>query len=147
MSRPRDYTLNDGTVIDHLPVGTAALALELLRLPREGPVTVGMNVPSSRHERKDIVRVEGLELSGDELQQLALLGPRITVSIVRDGDVSNKVVLDVPMRVEGILECPNPTCITNQEEVKGVFHRMGDYPYRFRCHFCERITTPSVSER
>ena len=41
---------------------TAARALVILGLPREGPVTVGMNVPSRRHGRKDIIRVEGLEL-------------------------------------------------------------------------------------
>ncbi|MFV1959615.1 MAG: aspartate carbamoyltransferase regulatory subunit [Planctomycetota bacterium] len=141
MSGPKDFRLHEGTVIDHLPVGTALRALKLLHLPQAGPVTVGMNVPSDRYGNKDIVRVEGLELSKAELDRVALLGQRITVSIVRDGSVSGKVVLEVPRRVEGILRCPNPTCITNREEVTTVFHRLGDFPYRFRCHYCERIRT------
>ncbi len=140
MSQPRDYRLTDGTVIDHLPVGSAARALELLGLPRDGPITVGINVPSPRHDRKDIVRVEGLFLEKGELDRLALLGPNITVSIVRGGDVQEKTVLDVPARLMGILECPNPTCITHDEPVASMFERLGAYPYRFRCIYCERIT-------
>ena len=140
MRGPKDFRLQQGTVIDHLPVGSAPRALSILDLPREGPVTVGMNVPSDRYGGKDIIRVEGLELSKEELDQLALMGERITVSLVRGGDVADKVVLETPLEVEGILRCVNPTCITNREEVVGRFHRIGDFPYQFRCHFCERVT-------
>jgi aspartate carbamoyltransferase regulatory subunit len=147
MPIPNDFRLNDGTVVDHLPVGTAARALSLLGLPREGPVTVGVNVPSGRHGRKDIIRVEGLALKKSELDRLALLGRQITVSIVRGGEVKQKQVLEVPPRVEGILACPNPTCITRQERVATVFHRLGDYPYRFRCHHCERVTDGEDAQR
>ena len=143
MSRPRDFRLIEGTVIDHLPVGSAARALELLGLPREGPITVGINIPSPSHDRKDIVRVEGLFLEKPELDRLALLGPDITVSIVRGGEVDEKTVLDVPERLLGILDCPNPTCITNEEEVPSVFLRLGAFPYRFRCAYCERISRGS----
>jgi aspartate carbamoyltransferase regulatory subunit len=137
---PRDFRLNEGTVIDHLPVGTAARAMELLGLPREGPVTVGINVPSPSHDGKDIVRVEGLFLEKHELDRLALLGPDITVSIVRAGSVAEKTVLDVPDRLLGILGCRNPTCITNAEGVQTVFLKRGEYPYRFQCAYCERIS-------
>jgi aspartate carbamoyltransferase regulatory subunit len=146
VSRPKDFRLTDGTVIDHLPVGAAIRALRLLRLPREGPVTVGLNVPSTRYDAKDIVRVEGLALSAHELQRVALLGERITVSIVKGGEVEQKVVLEVPETVEGIFSCPNPTCITNHEGVTTVFHRMGTFPYYFRCHHCERLTTARGDE-
>ena len=112
MPIPNDFRLNDGTVVDHLPVGTAARALALLGLPREGAVTIGMNVPSTRHGRKDIIRVEGLALKKSESDRLALFGGEITVSIVRGGEVKQKQVLEVPKKVEGILVCPNPTCIT-----------------------------------
>ncbi len=141
MTRPNDFRLRDGTVIDHLPVGTAIRALELLRIPRGGPVTVGINVPSRRHGHKDIVRVEGLELAKHELDRLALLGRGVTVSIVKDGDVVAKRVLEVPLRLEGVFRCPNPTCITNHEPHASVFERVGDYPYRFKCIYCERVTS------
>jgi aspartate carbamoyltransferase regulatory subunit len=132
--------LQDGTVIDHLPVGSAVRALKMLGLPRQGPVTIGMNVPSSRYGHKDIVRVEGLALGKEDLNRLALLGQRITVSIVKRGEVTDKVVLEVPREVAGIIRCANPTCITNHEKVTTVFHRIGSYPYRFQCRHCERVT-------
>ena len=140
MSQPRDYRLVDGTVLDHLPVGSATRALELLGLPREGPITVGINVPSPSVGRKDLVRVEGLFLGKSELDRLALLGPNITVSIVRDGQVSQKTVLDVPERLLGVLTCRNPTCITNAEEVQTVFVRQPGFPFRFKCAYCERVS-------
>ncbi len=139
MTAPQDFKLTDGTVIDHMPVGTAVRALELLGLPREGPVTVGINVPSSRSGHKDIVRGEGMELERSELNRLALLGPDMTVSIVKNGEVAGKTQLEVPQRLLGILTCSNSTCITHSEEMQTVFLRVGDYPYRFKCAYCERV--------
>ena len=140
MTRPKDFRLTDGTVIDHLPVGTAARALDLLDLPRDGAITVGINVPSPTMGSKDIVRVEGMFLSKGELDRLALLGERITVSIVRAGEISAKESLTVPKRLVGVLSCANPTCITNGEAVQTAFARVGPFPYRFRCLYCERVS-------
>ena len=147
MPGPSDFRLTDGTVVDHLPVGTGIRALALLGLPREGPVTIGLNVPSTRHGRKDILRVEGLVLKKRELDRLALLGSQVTVSIVERGTVVKKQVLQVPPQVEGILACPNPTCITRVEVVRTVFHRQGEYPFRFRCHHCERVVGGEDAQR
>ena len=124
--------------MDHLPVGTAALALSILGLPRDGPVTVGMNVPSRRTGRKDIIRVEGLELRKAETDRLALLGPHVTVSIVKDGGVHRKVRLEVPERLVGVVRCQNPTCVTNHESLPSVFERESIDPLVLRCHYCER---------
>jgi aspartate carbamoyltransferase regulatory subunit len=135
-----DYRLVDGTVIDHLPVGTAVRALEILGLPREGPISVAINVPSRRMGRKDIVRVEGLQLQKHELDRLALLGRHITVTIVRGGEILQKTVLDLPKRLTGILACINPTCITHSEEVLSVFDLVSEEPYRYQCAYCERVT-------
>lgn len=140
MRGPKDFRLVDGTVIDHLPVGTSPEALRLLGLPREGPVTIGMNVPSTQFGRKDIVRVEGLFLSKGELDRLSLLGPQVTVSIVRAGTVTEKTVLNVPERLIGVLPCRNPTCISHEEAVQSVFVRVAGLPLRLRCLYCERVT-------
>ena len=53
MSRqPRDFRLTDGTVIDHLPVGTAARALELLGLPTRGSDHRGHQRPEPAPRRQ-----------------------------------------------------------------------------------------------
>lgn len=140
MPSPSDFRLQDGTVIDHLPVGTAARALAILRLPREGPVTVGMNVPSTRFGRKDIIRVEGLELRKAETDRLALLGPHVTVAIVKGGRIASKQRLEIPERLTGVLRCQNPTCITNHERVLTVFDRTATTPLQLRCAYCERAS-------
>jgi aspartate carbamoyltransferase regulatory subunit len=141
VASPNDFRLSDGTVVDHLPVGTAARALAILGLPREGPVTVGMNVPSARYGHKDIIRVEGLELRKSETDRLALLGPHVTVAIVKGGRVATKQRLEVPERLVGVIRCSNPTCITNSERIPPVFDRVGKAPMQLRCAYCER---PSV---
>src|SRR5436190_22772650 len=110
VASPQDFKLQDGTVVDHLPVGTAARALTILGLPRDGPVTVGINVPSGRYGKKDIIRVEGMELRKSESDRLALLGTHVTVSIVKGGRVSRKHRLEVPERLVGVIRCDNPTC-------------------------------------
>jgi aspartate carbamoyltransferase regulatory subunit len=138
MPSPNDFRLAQGTVIDHLPVGTAAAALAILGVPRDGPVTVGMNVPSRRIGRKDIIRVEGLELRKPEIDRLALLGPQVTVSLVKDGAVFKKMRLEVPERLVGVLRCENPTCVTNHEALPSVFERESSDPLVLRCHYCER---------
>ena len=138
MASPHDFRLLDGTVVDHLPVGTAARALAILGLPREGPVTVGMNVPSARYGQKDIIRVEGLALRKSETDRLALLGPHVTVAIVKGGSVLTKQRLEVPERLVGVLRCANPTCITNHERVPPVFDRVSKAPLLLRCAYCER---------
>lgn len=140
MASPHDFRLQDGTVIDHLPVGTSARALVILGLPRDGPVTVGMNVPSARLARKDIIRVEGLALRRSETDRLALLGAQVTVSIVKGGKVASKQRLEVPDRLIGVLRCKNPTCVTNHERVPSVFQREQGAPTCLRCVYCERLT-------
>jgi aspartate carbamoyltransferase regulatory subunit len=144
MSSPHDFRLQDGTVIDHLPVGSASKALAILSLPREGPITVGINVPSARYGKKDIIRVEGLALRKSETDRLALLGPSVSVSIVRGGTVSSKQRLEVPERLTGVLRCSNPTCITNHERIVAAFDRVsaaGETPLRLRCAYCERLAS------
>jgi len=138
MASPQDFQLTDGTVVDHLPVGSAAKALTMLGLPREGPVTVGMNVPSKRLGRKDIIRVEGLELRKSEADRLALLGTGVTVSIVKKGAVVRKQRLEVPERLVGVLKCAHATCVTNHERTPSVFDRTSVSPLVLRCVYCER---------
>ncbi|MBL9088902.1 MAG: aspartate carbamoyltransferase regulatory subunit [Planctomycetia bacterium] len=140
MPSPHDFRLQDGTVIDHLPVGTSARALVILGLPREGPVTVGMNVPSARFGQKDIIRVEGLALRKSETDRLALLGENVTVAIVKGGKVASKQRLEVPERLVGVIRCQNPTCVTNHERVAPVFDRVSKNPLRLRCAYCERAS-------
>ncbi len=137
--------IRNGTVIDHIGSG---LALEVLRIigieGREGgeggsTVSVAMHVPSQKIGWKDIVKVENMELSPRKLNAIALIAPTATVSIIREQRVREKRIVALPDRIDGVLKCPNPSCITNQPEpVESEFEVIQRAPVVLRCAFCER---------
>ena len=131
--------IRNGTVIDHIPGGSALDVLALLGIDGSGgeSVSVGMNVPSDRLDQKDIVKVEGRELSQTEVDVLALIAPRATVNIVRDFQVTEKHRVSRPKEVVGALSCPNANCITAADEpVESRFEVLED---GVRCAYCGTI--------
>lgn len=78
--------IKDGTVIDHIESGKALLVLHALNITgKEGNViTVALNVPSNKHNKKDIIKVENRFLEKDETDKLALIAPFATTNIIKD---------------------------------------------------------------
>jgi len=130
--------LDSGTVIDHLRARTALRCLQVLDLPEDTRVTVGINLESERLGKKDIIKIGGYELSGEEAAKLALISPDATLSIIRDYKVHGKHDLVPPLRFRGLVKCPNPGCITRAEKVKGSFLVLSNDPVVVRCEYCER---------
>ena len=131
--------IQNGTVIDHVTAGEALHVLAILGIDGSGGETVslGMNVPSDRLGRKDVVKVEGRELSQSELDVLSLIAPDASINIIRGYDVVEKNRVERPDHVVGVLSCPNRNCITNQNEpVESKFTVLRD---GVRCDYCENI--------
>ncbi|AFZ71942.1 aspartate carbamoyltransferase regulatory subunit [Natronobacterium gregoryi] len=136
--------IKDGTVIDHIRAGQALKVLGILGIDgaNDEQITVGMNVSSDRHSRKDIVKIEGRELSQEEVDVLSLIAPNATINIVRNYEVAEKRRVDRPDVVEGVLSCPNPNCITaNNEPVTSKFDVLEDGT---RCRYCEQIISDDI---
>ena len=132
-----------GTVIDHIPSGRALTVLDILGITPETDDTVSilMNVPSGKYAKKDIVKVEDRELGEEEINKLALTAPEATINVIRDFEVAEKREVKPPKKVKGIIDCSNPTCITNASEpVIPEFEVVSNDPIRLRCIYCERIT-------
>ncbi|MFB6169595.1 MAG: aspartate carbamoyltransferase regulatory subunit [Haloarculaceae archaeon] len=131
--------IRNGTVIDHIPGGAALDVLALLDIDGSGgeSVSIGMNVPSDRLGVKDIVKVEGRELSETEVDILALIAPQATVNIVRDYEVTEKHRVGRPDRVVGALACPNANCITAAGEP--IETRFDVVSEGVRCAYCDTI--------
>jgi aspartate carbamoyltransferase regulatory subunit len=134
--------IRNGTVIDHIGSG---LALEVLRIlgvhdvPRDSTVSVALHVRSGKLGWKDIVKVENVELSPRSVNAIALIAPTATISIIRDFRVREKRSVDLPPRIVGVLECPNPNCISNQSEpLESEFEVTSRRPMVLQCAFCER---------
>jgi len=137
--------IRNGTVIDHVAAGQALNVLAILGIDGTGgeEVSVGMNVPSGRIERKDVVKVEGRELSPAEVDVLSLIAPEATINIIRDYEVVRKTRVQRPEAVVGVIECPNHNCITNADEpVESEFDVLDD---GIRCRYCDTILREGIA--
>jgi aspartate carbamoyltransferase regulatory subunit len=132
----------NGTVIDHIPSGKALAVLKLLGDPHEKGLRVAlvMNVSSRKMVKKDILKVEGVELSDEQVQRLALVAPQATLNFVRSYQVVEKKKVSPPSTVIGLLKCVNPTCITvkQREPVYSVFNLLSQSPLTYACRYCGR---------
>lgn len=139
--------IESGTVIDHITSGQALNVLAILGIDGgEGDVvSVGINVPSDRLGHKDVIKVEDRELSQSELDVLSLVAPAATINIIRGYEVVDKQRVERPEHVSGVLECPNPDCITNQDEpVAARFEVLED---GLRCVYCDTIIRDGIAEQ
>ncbi|MCU4716755.1 aspartate carbamoyltransferase regulatory subunit [Halapricum hydrolyticum] len=131
--------IHNGTVIDHIAGGQALNVLAILGIDgADGePISIVMNTPSDRLGTKDIIKVEGRELSEAEVDVLSLIAPAATINIIRDYDVVEKHRVNRPEEVVGVLECPNQHCITTENEpIDSQFEVLED---GVRCAYCDTI--------
>jgi aspartate carbamoyltransferase regulatory subunit len=136
--------IRNGTVIDHIEVGMALKVLRIIGVRGDvsSTVSVLMHVPSKKEGWKDVVKIEDRELDPKELDKIALVSPDATINIIRDYNVAEKFVVEVPDRVKGIMSCSNPGCITNKNEpVEPEFVVEAKKPPALRCVYCDRMTT------
>ena len=134
--------IKDGTVIDHLPAGSALYVLRILGIDKNygETVSVVMNVVSKSAKVKDVVKIENRALSPEESNRLALIAPGATINIIKDYEVVEKNKVTVPEELVNTLRCANPNCITNQNEpVIPSFRVESKDPMILRCTFCGRI--------
>jgi aspartate carbamoyltransferase regulatory subunit len=138
--------IESGTVIDHVTGGQALNVLGILGIDGTAGdvVSVGINVPSDRLGRKDVIKVEDRELSQSELDVLSLIAPAATINIIRGYEVADKQRVEPPEYVGGVLGCPNPNCITTEDEpVDSRFEVLED---GLRCVYCDTIIRDDIAE-
>ncbi|MFB6079742.1 MAG: aspartate carbamoyltransferase regulatory subunit [Haloferacaceae archaeon] len=137
--------IRNGTVIDHVAAGQALNVLAILGIDGSGgeSVSVGMNVPSDKLARKDVVKVEDRELSPSEVDVLSLIAPEATINIIRDYEVVEKTRVERPETVLGVLECPNHNCITNAGEPVVSRFVVND---GVRCDYCGTIIREGIAD-
>ena len=134
--------IKDGTVIDHIDSGMALIVLRALNITgREGSViTVAMNVPSNKLERKDMIKVENRFLEPNETNKLALLAPTATINIIRDYRVVEKRKVEIPDKFVGVFRCSNPKCVTNsKEDIVPIIDVIDKQKQTLKCRYCSRV--------
>jgi len=139
-----DFMLNieeikNGIVIDHIKAGLGFRIYNWLRLDKV-PYTVAFvaNANSSRIGKKDIIKIDNtLSIN---LDILGLIDPNITVNIIESESVTKKIKLQLPLKVENVLICKNPRCISSTEKyVTHVFHMENAEMRTYRCEYCDEI--------
>lgn len=131
--------IKHGTVIDHILPGRAFDVLKVLGLSNDRSMSILINSQSMKGGKKDILKIEDVELSGEEASRLALVSPHATINIIVGGEVVKKFNAEAPKIVKGILSCSNPNCISNQNEPVTSEFRLGqDDGHRYVCTYCER---------
>ncbi len=135
------YSIENGTVIDHIPTPLALKLIRILGLENEGIMTIGIGFHSDKNPGgKDIVKVENRELSHDETNKIALIAPEATINIIKDGKVLEKRQIKLPSEVREIMACPNPNCATNVLGAGTHFLLDNRDKVTYRCRYCERTT-------
>ncbi len=126
--------IENGTVIDHIPADKTFQVVNLLKLENTtSAVTIGYNLKSRLMGQKSIIKIANKYFSGEELNQLAVICPDITLCTIRDFEVVEKKRISLPDEMTGIVKCDNPNCITNHEPMKTRFRVKGS---ALTCHYC-----------
>ncbi|BES66811.1 aspartate carbamoyltransferase regulatory subunit [Gottschalkiaceae bacterium SANA] len=132
--------LKKGLVIDHIAAGSGYRIFRQLKLDELNDVVILMrNVPSQKMGKKDVIKIENhINL---DLEVLGLIDPHATINVIDNGNRTKKIRLALPKRVEGILKCKNPRCITQYEKVDApVFYLANEENKTYRCSYCDSPT-------
>ena len=130
-------SIQNGLVIDHIRAGRGMKLYELLGLNQAPvPIAMMMNVSSGKLGRKDIIKIDG-----DFPVNLDVIGyvdPDATVNVIREGALAEKKRIAVPERLENVIRCKNPRCVSSTEqELPQVFLLTDRERKEYRCAWCE----------
>jgi len=130
--------LNEGFVLDHIEAGKSMELYNYLGLAKlDCCVAIIKNARSNKMGKKDIIKIEG----GLDLVDLDILGfidHKITVNIIKNGEICDKKELALPNRITNVIKCKNPRCITSIEQgLDHVFILTDKEQQIYRCNYCE----------
>ena len=131
--------IQDGIVIDHITAGRGMEIMRILGLEsRSCTVAMIKNADSVKMGKKDIVKIgEVIDL---DMDVLGYIDPGITVNIIHDGKLAKREHLSLPARVQDVIKCKNPRCITSTEQELRHEFRLTDMATRtYRCISCDSI--------
>ncbi len=130
-------SIKNGLVIDHIRAGSAMRIYNLLGLDElDCTVAIIKNAQSAKLGRKDIIKID--TVTDIDLDVLGYVDPGITVNVIRGGELVEKKQLSLPERLENVLRCRNPRCITSAEPgLKQVFFLSDRAGKTYRCLYCE----------
>ena len=131
--------LENGTVIDHIPSDKLFKVVSLLKMEGlNNQITIGNNLSSKQMGTKGIIKVADRYYAEEEVNRIALIAPMAKINIIKNFEVIEKKILTLPDSFTGLVKCPNPKCITNNEPMRTRFETVNRKPVVLKCLYCER---------
>ena len=130
-------SIENGYVIDHIPAGKGMQIYNVLSLDKLNcQVAIITNAKSQKNDVKDIIKIN--ELVELDLDIIAFIAPEATVNVIKDRQRIDKKLLSLPKEIKNVVKCPNPRCISNNEDIDHIF-KITDDKGTYRCIYCETM--------
>jgi aspartate carbamoyltransferase regulatory subunit len=133
--------IKDGTVIDHIPPLSLFKVISILELDKcSHMVTFANNLESNAIGSKAIIKVANRFFKDEEVNKISLVAPHAKLNTIRDYEVVEKRIVEIPKEIKAIVKCFNPKCITNSEKITTRYRVVSEDPIALECKYCEKIT-------
>lgn len=87
--------------------------------------------------KKDILKIE-CPIDMLDLEILGFIDHKITVNVIKDGEIVEKKALHLPKEITNVIKCKNPRCITSiEQELPHIFVLSDEETETYRCKYCE----------
>jgi len=131
--------IQNGIVIDHIKAGQGIRIFNWLGLDKaDHTVAFVVNATSKKMGKKDLIKID--ETISIDFNLLGLIDPNITVKVIKDEMIHKKITLKLPEKVENVILCKNPRCITSTEKyIPHIFHLEDPEHRTYRCEYCDEI--------
>ena len=128
----------EGFVLDHIQAGKSMEIYKYLNLGKlDCTVAIIKNARSAKMGKKDIMKIE-CPIDYIDLEVLGFIDHNITVNIVKDEEIVEKMALTLPKEIRNIIRCRNPRCITSiEQELEQVFLLTNEEKEIYRCKYGE----------
>jgi aspartate carbamoyltransferase regulatory subunit len=130
-------SITNGFVIDHITAGRGMKLYDLLGLDNlDCSVAIIKNVASKKMGKKDIIKIDA-DIAID-IDVIGYVDPGTTVNVIKNCELVEKRVLELPKMLTNVIKCKNPRCITSTEqEINHVFKLTDKDNGVYRCIYCE----------
>jgi aspartate carbamoyltransferase regulatory subunit len=130
--------IEEGFVLDHIAAGKSLSIYKHLGLDKlDCTVAIIKNARSRKMGKKDILKVE-CDINTLNLDILGYIDHNITVNVIKNCEIVEKLPLSLPKEIKNVIKCKNPRCITSiEQELPHIFVLTDEKKEIYRCKYCE----------
>ena len=130
--------IEEGFVLDHIKAGKSLSIYKHLGLDKlDCTVAIIKNARSNKMGKKDILNVD-CDINTLYLDIIGFIDHSITVNVIKNSEIVEKLPLTLPKEIKNVLKCRNPRCITSiEQELPHIFILTDEKKEIYRCKYCE----------